>query len=60
MKLFDLSNFNLVLSFLKSRGVHGSVRFGFYQKKITKLILKKKKPKPNRNWFKPTSFGSVF
>jgi hypothetical protein len=43
MKLFDLSNFNLVLSFLKSRGVHGSVRFGFYQKKITKLILKKKK-----------------
>jgi hypothetical protein len=33
----------------------------FLLKKITKLKLKKKtkKPKPNRNWFKPTGFSSV-
>jgi len=41
MKLFDLSNFNLVLSFLKSRGVHGSVRF--LSKKNNQTDFKKKK-----------------
>jgi len=36
------------------------IRFGFYQKKITKLnFFLKKKPKPNRNRVKPTCFGSV-
>ena len=34
-----------------------SVRFGFYQKKITKSKFKKKNI---QNWFKPTGFGSVF
>jgi hypothetical protein len=35
------------------------VRFDFYQKKITKPVFFKKKPKSNRNCFKPTGFGSV-
>jgi hypothetical protein len=46
---------------MKIRGVHGSVRFGFYQKKVTKPnFFFKKKPKPNRNRFKPNGFGSVW
>jgi len=38
--------------------IFGSV--WFLSKTVTKpVFLKKPKPKPNRNWFKPTGFGSV-
>jgi hypothetical protein len=38
--------------------IFGSVRF--LSKKVTKSnFFFQKKPKPNRNWFKPTGFGSV-
>jgi hypothetical protein len=41
--------------------IFGLVWFGFYQKKITKLIFFFiKKLKSNRNQFKPTGFGSVW
>jgi hypothetical protein len=39
----------------------GVIIFGlvFIKKKITKPKFFLQKPKPNRNWFKPTGFGLV-